>query len=48
MSWVLYVRTDKGWKEESRHDEKQDAEHTLDEWSDEFPECKFMVLEEKQ
>tara|TARA_E500000318_G_C3383478_1_gene143132 strand:- start:18 stop:341 length:324 start_codon:yes stop_codon:yes gene_type:complete len=46
--WILYVNTDKGWKEESRHDDKLDAEHSLYEWLDEFPDCKFMVLEENK
>lgn len=44
--WILYVNTDKGWKEESRHDDELDAKHNLYEWLDEFPDCKFMVLEE--
>lgn len=43
--WVLYVNTDKGWKEESRHNDKLDAEYSLCEWLDEFPNCKFMMLE---
>jgi len=46
MDWVLYLYTDKGWAEESRHDEKQDAEHSLDEWRQEFPDCRFKIMEE--
>jgi hypothetical protein len=46
MAWVLYVNTDKGWKEESKHDDRLDAEHSLNEWLDEFPGCKFMMLRE--
>jgi len=44
MKWILYVNTDKGWKEESRHDNRLDAEDSLNEWLDEFPYCKFMML----
>lgn len=47
MAWVLYVNTDKGWKEESRYDDKLDAELSFGEWLDEFPNCKFMMLEEE-
>lgn len=43
--WVLYVNTDKGWKEESRHSDRLDAQYSLNEWLDEFPNCKFKVLE---
>ena len=45
MEWILYVYTDKGWMEESRHDDEQDARHSLDEWRHEFPNCKFKIME---
>lgn len=44
--WILYVNTNKGWKEESKHDDLLDAEHSLNEWLDEFPNCKFMIKKE--
>ncbi len=45
--WVLYLYTDKGWAEESRHDDKLDAEYSLYEWLDEFPNCKFKIMPEQ-
>ena len=44
MEWVLYVYTDKGWAEESRHDDEQDAKQSLDEWRHEFPNCRFKII----
>ena len=45
--WVLYLYTDKGWAEESRHDDRLDAEYSLYEWLDEFPNCKFKIMPEQ-
>jgi len=47
VKWVLYLYTDKGWMEESEHNKKQDAEYILDEWQNEFPNCKFKIIKER-
>jgi hypothetical protein len=48
MQWVLYVNTDKGWKEEFRHKNKIHFKNILNEWLDEFPKCKFMIERNKK
>lgn len=48
MTWALYLRTNKGWVEESSHDNKQEAEYVLHEWKEEFPNCYFIIKEKGQ
>jgi len=48
MTWALYLRTNKGWVEESSHDDKEEAEEALHEWEKEFPNCHFLINEKGQ
>lgn len=48
--WVLYLFNSKGFQEEGRYDNQEDAEIIFDEWRDEFPEQYkkgHIVLEEE-
>lgn len=44
--YILYLQTDKGWIEEKAYNNKEDAKYYLEEWQDEFPNCKFKLEEE--
>lgn len=48
MTWALYLRTNKGWVEESSHDNKEQALDALNEWEIELPNCSFIIKEKGQ
>ena len=46
-TWTLYVWGRKGWTEEATYDNRKDGKHYLDEWREEFPECRFKLVASK-
>tara|TARA_R100001086_G_scaffold54804_1_gene24591 strand:+ start:741 stop:896 length:156 start_codon:yes stop_codon:yes gene_type:complete len=44
IKWILYLRGQKGWTEEAQYDNQDDGEYYLEEWKQEFPECKFKLV----
>tara|TARA_R110002167_G_scaffold34498_1_gene109831 strand:+ start:141 stop:485 length:345 start_codon:yes stop_codon:yes gene_type:complete len=45
LMWSLYKNTDKGWQIEGTYNSKKEAEYYLEEWQEEFPNCKFKIEE---
>tara|TARA_R110000796_G_C14324653_1_gene408302 strand:- start:85 stop:441 length:357 start_codon:yes stop_codon:yes gene_type:complete len=45
IMWSLYKNTDKGWQIEETYNSKKEAEYYLEEWQEEFPNCKFKIEE---
>tara|TARA_Y100000361_G_scaffold62555_1_gene55001 strand:+ start:678 stop:1046 length:369 start_codon:yes stop_codon:yes gene_type:complete len=47
LLWNLYKNTDKGWQVDGSYSSKKEAEYYLEEWQEEFPDCKFKIEENK-
>jgi len=46
LLWNLYKDTDKGWQVDGSYPSKKEAEYYLEEWQEEFPNCKFKIEED--